>query len=161
MSLPDGWLSEQEADELRSLASGGRVLELGSWKGRSTIVMAEVAELIVSVDRHLGIGSASDPAPSLYEYLDNISGHANVVPVIADWAKIYLMFSNQFFDLIFVDGDHDAASVQRDFEIAMALQKEGSVIAGHDWDFDSVREGVRLAGLDAPTRVTGSVAVWV
>ena len=36
MTLPEGWLSPEEAHELRRLSRGRTVLELGAWKGRST-----------------------------------------------------------------------------------------------------------------------------
>ena len=158
MNLPQGWLADVEANELRRLAKNAVVLELGAWKGRSTVVMAEVATLVVSVDTHRGIVVfADDPGPSLHEYLENVAPYENVVPVIGDWSTFWTMFAEQWFDLVYVDGNHDADSVARDFSIAIKLGKK---IAGHDWDIEGVPEGARRAGLADPVHVSGSVAVW-
>ena len=83
--LPAGWLTPAEADELRRLAAGRTVLELGAWKGRSTVVLAEVASYVVSVDRHRGIPGHGE---SLDEYLANVRDLANVAVVIAGFADI-------------------------------------------------------------------------
>lgn len=51
-----GWLSEAEGGELQMLAAGKTVLEIGAWKGRSTICLASVAKHVVTVDHFKGDG---------------------------------------------------------------------------------------------------------
>ncbi len=159
MTLPDGWLDEAEAAELRRLASGKVVLELGAWKGRSTVVLAGAAKHVVSVDRHRGIASVGSE-DSLIDYLDAVRDLDNVSIVIADFSR-FVKVLNGFFDLVYVDGDHDADSAERDAILALdATSEAGGAVAFHDWDFDSVREGVgRVLGRE-PDRVVGSVAVF-
>src|SRR6266567_9487866 len=44
----------EEAGKLATLATGGDVLELGAWHGFSTVILAQAARRVVSVDLHQG-----------------------------------------------------------------------------------------------------------
>ena len=159
MTLPDGWLAPDEADELRRLAAGRTVLELGAWKGRSTVVLAEVANYVVSIDRHKGIPEVGNE-DSLPSYLEVVRSLDNVAIVVADFEKMVPLL-DCFFDLCFVDGNHDAQSAARDTQLAIEHVNTAGVIAFHDWDFASVRKGVRrVLGSRKPDSLVGSVAAF-
>src|SRR3954470_19468452 len=58
---PEGWLTDAQADRLAAaawrLGTGARVVEIGSFRGRSTIVLARAAPAdaeVVAIDPHLG-----------------------------------------------------------------------------------------------------------
>lgn len=155
-TLPDGWLSDVEADELRRLAAGKTVLELGAWKGRSTVVMAEVATYVVSVDRHQGI-KEREGEQSLPDYLDNVLGLDNVAVVIAPFHLVVPLFDS-FFTLCFIDGSHDEKSVYDDAILAMEHVDGYGTIAFHDWDMDSVKKDVLRAMCRQPDSLVDSVA---
>lgn len=156
--LPDGWLSDAEVKELRRLARNKEVLELGAWKGRSTVAMSSVARYIVSVDRHHGIPLAQEDGDSLPDYLDAVRELENVAIVIGGFHEVVPRFGSNF-DLVFVDGDHDADSAEADALLAFAHVNEHGVVAFHDWDFESVQAGVsRVTGAVKPWRVVDSVA---
>jgi predicted O-methyltransferase YrrM len=156
MTLPAGWLTDDEAKELERLATDRTVLELGAWKGRSTIVMSRVARYVVSVDRHEGI-PPSHPEDSLPEYLSSVRGTPNVAIVIADFRDMVRLLRN--IDMVYVDGDHDSHAVTCDTTSALTVQP--TVVAYHDWDYDDVRKtATRLLGRD-PDNVVGSVASYV
>jgi SAM-dependent methyltransferase len=161
MRLPDGWLPDNEVRELQRLAKGKAVLELGAWKGRSTVALGLVAKYVVSVDRHEGVeGYGVTGMDSLPDYLDAVRGLANVAIVVADF-DAFCPFLCDYFDLVFVDGDHDTDAVARDTQTALehvARGRDGTLVF-HDWDMDSVREGVASAlGSRSPARVVGSLA---
>lgn len=157
MTLPDGWLEPEEAAELKALAHGKLVLELGAWKGRSTVAFAETALHVVSVDRHQGIAEVGGE-DSLPDYLDAVRGLENVSVVIADFG-LFVPNLGRDFHLAYVDGDHDADSAERDALLACQhVRWDVGVVAFHDWDFDSVREGVGRVFGRSPDRVVGSVA---
>jgi SAM-dependent methyltransferase len=160
MTLPDGWLAPDEADELRRLAAGKTVLELGAWKGRSTVVMAEVARYVVSIDRHQGIPEVGDE-DSLPDYLDAVRGLPNVAIVVSTF-KEFLPLLGVVFDVAYIDGNHDSNSVEEDTLLACQhLYYSSGILIFHDWDFGSVREGVRRAiGLREPDSLVGSVAAF-
>jgi hypothetical protein len=155
--LPDGWLSAAEADELRRLAAGKVVLELGAWKGRSTCAMAETAELVVSVDRHkpfehFGEWTWEDSLP---DYLAAVRGLENVVAVIGEFS-VAKMFGEQLFGLVFVDGLHDFANVTADLEIARCFN---CPIALHDYGRWDVQPACDALGM-TPNFVVERLAVF-
>lgn len=158
-SLPDGWLRDDEAAELARISLGRTVLELGAWKGRSTCVLAAGARYVVSVDRHEGIAEVGGK-DSLAEYLANVRSLPNVAIVVACFEEFVPLLSHVVFDLVYVDGDHDAAAVARDTVLATSHARE--MVAFHDWDFESVREPVRAAFGREPDALVGSLATyWV
>jgi predicted O-methyltransferase YrrM len=156
MTLPDGWCSREEAAELQRLATGKTVLELGAWKGRSTVVLAEVARYVVSVDRHQGIEEVGG-GDSLPDYLASVRDLANVAIVVADFAP-FVPLLREAFDVVYVDGNHDVESATDDINVALYVVKQGGLIAMHDFDFGSVQEAAKSVFGCVPDRVAGSVA---
>lgn len=149
LNLPDGWLTVEEAEQLALLARDRNVLELGAWKGRSTVLLAGSAKHVVSVDRHTGIpGHGGD---SLDEYLGNVRGLPNVSVVVSDFQTFVPLLGR--FHLAYIDGDHDEYSVYRDSRLA---RPHADVLAFHDWDFPEVRAGA--AWLGEPDGLVGSLA---
>lgn len=130
----DGWLTMTEAKALTRLAHKNRVLEIGSYCGKSTICMAQVADEIVAVDPH--DGRATDkPKDTLFEMLGNLAKYqvSNVTvekATSADWIATY---DGEPFDVVFIDGAHDYDSVRFDQYVAMKVVKPGGVIAFHDY----------------------------
>lgn len=155
MQLPDGWLPDDEVRELQRLAKGKTVLELGAWKGRSTVALSEVAKYVVSVDRHRGIPGHG---LSLQEYLRAVRDLPNVAIVIAEFNRFCPLLCD-YFDLVFIDGDHDDESVARDTVTALEHVTLEGRIAFHDWDFASVRAGAgSILGKRSPESVVGSLS---
>lgn len=148
LDLPPGWLADDEAVQLAELARGKKVLELGAWKGRSTVLLSSVADHVVSVDRHLGIEGHGE---SLFEYLEEVRPLANVTIVIGLFEHVVPLLGN--FDLAYIDGDHEASDVERD---SLLARKHADMLAFHDWDFESVRAGASHLG--RPQGVVGSLA---
>ena len=156
MTLPEGWLVESEATELTRLAQDRIVLELGSWKGRSTVVLAKVARYVVSVDHHREMparwGVAGD---SFAAYFSNVRELANVGSLVAEFSAVSL-FREDAFGLVFVDGLHDFDSVTADLVLAGRFE---CPLALHDWGRYEVEKAVRALGRE-PDRVVGSLAVF-
>lgn len=155
----DGWLSVAEGEALQCLATGRAVLELGAWKGRSTVCLAAVARRVVSVDAHRG-DPATGPADTYAEYLANVTASGSldrITPVLLRFQD--LVDLGPRFDLVFVDGAHDADSVEHDTRLALQFIRPGGTIAWHDLGYESVREGLQRLGL-APAALVGSLG-WL
>jgi hypothetical protein len=160
--LPDGFLAQDEANELYRLADGRNVLEMGAFKGRSTVCMAMTAKSVTSVDWHRGdmhtAKSNQDTGSTLEEYRRNIKPYPNIIPVIGRFEDEIPKLAGNTYDLVFVDGQHDKESVIRD--VKWALEFKPQVLAVHDWGvFDGVAEGVKELGLEA-TRIVGTLAIF-
>lgn len=155
-------MSEEEALLLAALASDRAVLEIGAWRGRSTVALARLARLVVSVDWHRGdAGSGGEwTLPEFCSALTAANAWGKVVPVVGRSEDIAPHLCGPF-GLVWVDGAHDAESVARDTALALRVVGPGGVVAWHDWDYESVRAGVarHLDTKNCQPRA-GSIATW-
>ena len=155
-----GWLTPDEAKTLYDLAAGCRVLEIGSYCGKSTICMAQSARLVVAVDWHRGDPDAGF-GDTLGEFWANLKEYRVadvVVPVAGRIEQVAGLLEDSAFDFCFVDGSHDQFSVKRDADIARRVVKAGGVVAFHDWD--KVGEHVQHLFAGEPVAVADSLVAW-
>lgn len=126
-----------EAAELARLATGGSVLELGSFYGFSTIVMASVAEMVYSIDWHQG-----DDHAGVYDTWDEFNANLLGYGVKKHVRAVKGRFEEEVprlwregirVDGAFLDGQHDEVSVRRDLDLALMLVKTGGWVAFHDY----------------------------
>jgi len=147
----EGWLTDDEGEFLYQAArncsgppAGGVIVEIGSWKGKSTIWLASGSKAgnkipVYAVDHHQGSPEHYrwyGPAPinTFPEFQNNIkaAGLADmVVPIVEKSAAASEKF-NQPVELIFIDGDHTYQSVKQDFELWFPKLIEGGTIVFHD-----------------------------
>ncbi len=126
-----GWLTQAEGEALAELARGKRVLEIGSYFGRSTICMAQTAERVTAIDYWDGRGTPvpQDTLPKFKENLARYGVAHKVDAVTPDKAH-----NRHSFDFIFIDGAHDLGSVQNDIAYAQQLLAPGGLIGFHDYN---------------------------
>lgn len=142
----DGWLGSREGPYLYFLAKMGSrlgaVVEIGSWKGKSTIWLAKGCEAVLgakvySVDPH-GDGSEK-------EFRQNIR-MAGVEPFLVPLVKPSMEAVKRWdqpIGLLWIDGDHSYGSVRSDFFSWEPHVVEGGIIALHDtYSWEGVRRVV-------------------
>jgi len=142
-----GWLSYREGRALWERARGKRVLELGRAHGRSTVAIAQSAASLVSIDAH-------DPAPA--EAWLGRFGLKDRVELKCGFFADHVAGAGRF-DMVFVDGEHDAANVRDDVELALAALVPKGVLCCHDYP-DPGWPDVR-AVIDAIARERGLVRI--
>jgi predicted O-methyltransferase YrrM len=135
-----GWLTPAEGGKLAELAAGKDVVELGAWCGRSTCAMSPSARTILSVDGFTG------PADTMTAYLAYTNSLVNVSHYVGRFENGLPALADGCADLVFVDGQHDADSVERDSRIAQRLLRPGGTVAYHNYTCESVREGSARLG---------------
>jgi len=113
------------------------VLELGSFFGFSTIVMASVADMVYSVDWHQGDAHAGQ-YDTWSHFNANVLGygvkdHVTAVKGRFEEEVPRLHEEGVRVDGAFLDGQHDATSVRRDLDLALLLVKPGGFVAFHDY----------------------------
>lgn len=135
----EGWLRFEEGKALFNLAKGKRVLEIGSYCGKSTICLAQSANEVHSIDPHDGRGTAvpQDTSEALRTNLWNygVKGKVNIIRGCFnadDVRQVESGFSPPF-DLVFIDGAHDYDSVRSDIENASRVLAPGGLLAFHDY----------------------------
>lgn len=140
--LPPGWLSDAEQQCLAELAKDRDVIEVGTFLGRSTVVMARVAKSVLTIDPHTGsheVRESSDHSelghllrqpdgsydslPACIEYLQHFGVRDKVIVVVGRFEDVARRFNMKVFDLAFVDGDHSLASAYHDGMQAMRIAR--------------------------------------
>ncbi len=155
----DGWMSRDQAAALYSAAAacspGGRIVEIGSFRGRSTIVLASAAPTgatVIAIDPHAG----NDRGPQEIDgYQDEAAtDHAVFVANLAragvtDRVTHLRMFSDRALteipgsvDVVYIDGAHRFAPARADIRDWGARVNDGGTMLIHD-SFSSL--GVTLA----------------
>jgi hypothetical protein len=130
-------ITHEEAMQLIELANGANVLELGAQYGFSTVVLAQVAKLVCSVDTHQGDVHAgfADKWGTFQNNLKNYGVTDKVYPLRGRFEHVLPQLASQDieFDGAFIDGAHDKVSVQRDLDLTVPLIRSGGWIAFHDY----------------------------
>ncbi|NTV31259.1 class I SAM-dependent methyltransferase [candidate division WWE3 bacterium] len=146
----DGWLTIREAETLYNLAhkatGKGSIVEIGSWKGKSTICLGLGSKAghkvkIVAIDPHTGspehkreMGDFS----TFDEFKKNIQDaqiSELVEPIVKpsyEAAREY----NQPVEVIFIDGAHEYEAVRNDLNDWFPKIVNGGFIALHDTTSD-------------------------
>jgi predicted O-methyltransferase YrrM len=157
----EGWLSDDQARRLwqraQELSENASIVEIGSFRGRSTILLALAAPsgaVVTAIDPHAGgdRGPQEIRADSERGEQDNLSFAANLDAAgVADRVQHIRMQSDQALgsvsgpiDLLYVDGAHRYRAARDDITRWGARVGDGGVMLIHD-GFSSV--GVTLATL--------------
>jgi Methyltransferase domain len=153
----EGWLTEAQARRLhaRAAAARGTIVEIGSFRGRSAIVLAMAAPAdveVVAIDPHAGSDRGpQELAPDAERGDDDHAAfHANLAAAgVADRVRHVRLPSDAALGdvtgpvaLLYVDGSHRFAPARGDIARWGARVPAGGVMLVHD-AFSSV--GVTLA----------------
>jgi predicted O-methyltransferase YrrM len=135
-----------ECRRLGELARGKRVLELGSYFGRSTIALASTATLVHSVDLHpaedINGGQRSTVAPFL-ENLERYDVRHKVIVHVGFSQLILPELPAASFDLAFLDAQHQREAVEEDVQLVLPLLRPGATLAFHDYGVPGVEHDGR------------------
>jgi len=152
-------LTPAETDELRRLARGADVLEIGSAYGYSAIAMALAGGRVLAVDPHAWLDSAASMIANMLAY--GVTDRIEIRRLDSRAALPALVDAGRRFDLVWIDGDHAADVVAHDVEWARKLLRKTGALVCHDYGEETC-PGVREA-LDAwkiPLRVVDTLAIY-
>lgn len=160
--------SEEQKTVIRTLAraaarQGCVFLELGSWCGDSTIVIAKVAKefngRLFCVDWWKGsentyledIASSKDVFSHFWERICKEGLEDVVVPIRAKTDTAFEVLKKESFDFIFIDADHTYNAVASDIKHYAPLVKKRGILCGHDcegrlsdYDMDFLEAGKNI-----------------
>jgi hypothetical protein len=119
-----GYLTIDEGRALYDAAAGRTVVEMGTADGRATVCMGQAARRVVTVD----VQDQSAAAEWARRF-----GVTERVEFRCGGVAEQLGSGGERFGLAFVDTEHDAASVQRDLELAVRVLEPGGLLAVHDY----------------------------
>lgn len=129
----DGWLTYAEGRALYELSRGKRVLEIGSYCGKSTICIAQGAASVTCIDPFDGRGTPrpKDTHARFVANLMEFGVRGKVTEVIGTTADAGCRWPP--FEVVFIDGDHDEDNVAADIEFAERVLAPGGLIVCHDY----------------------------
>ncbi len=144
LAIP-GWTTPGELHWLAAWAGQSKVIvELGSWKGRSTRALADHGlDIVYAIDSWAGADEAIKKeldkrgADAVFkEFCANLDGVMHkVIPIRSathDAAEM-LDHLRACVDLLFIDAGHTYNEVKGDIERYAPLMRPGGVICGHDY----------------------------
>ena len=143
----EGYLSPREIRFLALMAacptSNGQILEIGSFKGKSTIILAKAAALsdgaVVNAVDPMTAPSETDPdlhgaSSSLADFERNIAEHG-----VGSSIRFNQTFSYELaktwktpLRLLWIDGDHTYSGTKRDVECFAPHLTDKAIVAIHD-----------------------------
>jgi hypothetical protein len=145
----NGWTSKQELNLLSELAAkSDSVVEVGSWKGRSTKVLLGACKgKVYAVDHWKGssgdLTSVMARKEDVYsEFINNVGSFPNLTILKGYSTDIAKSFNENKIDMVFIDAEHTYESCKDDIEAW--LPKCTKYICGHDYsdNFPGVKQAV-------------------
>lgn len=162
----DGWMTFDELLYLYELGSSyENIVEVGSWKGRSTHALLSGGAYITAIDTWQGSDDENDLTNDLAKKEDifevfkkNVEGVGNLTAIKTTSEDAAQAFEEKSIDVVFIDALHTYEGVKKD--IALWKDKAYFIICGHDWtdSWPGVKKAVREL-LGEPHEVHGSI--WV
>lgn len=176
--LPPGWMGKTSRKWLIARAMQyERIIEVGAWLGRSTLVMAKATSGTVwSVDTWQGTPGDPGQHTKLYaETIERLDPYrtfcrnlrpeikvGKVIPVRMDSvdgaAHLMEKHGPRSFDFVFIDADHTYNGCAGDIEAYLPLMKRGGTMAGHDFHWPGVAQAVTEEFGDTVT--LGPSSIW-
>jgi hypothetical protein len=140
-----GWCSELEAEALRTAALHANVLEIGTWKARSTVHMAQVAKHVITIDHFRGDRwtGAANTLPEAWANLDRFAVRDRVTLIAADFRVVVPLLDLARIMLFYYDADHSYEATVAALELVVPRLPDRAAIAVHDYDYPDVARAVR------------------
>ena len=163
-----GWSTENERGflyrEARRSSPHGAVVEIGSWKGKSTIFLGRGAKdgggnKVYAIDPFTGSSEHQSPGKKVWtfdEFKKNIEAAelTDVVSPIVARSEDAATNWNRPISFLFIDGAHEPGAVEKDFALWSPHLIHGGTIAFHDTtpSLTGILRGIPLHGLPGPRR---------
>ena len=150
----EGYTKESELEILRRLAASmpaeAVVVEVGSFRGRSTVAIAEGLERVdrprlIAVDTFAGDPAWDDIAEvseARRQFDRNTEGIAFLEVIQAESVRAAEGIADTSVDWVFIDALHDYRSVRDDIRAWAPKVKRGGLISGHDYGRAGVTDAV-------------------
>lgn len=143
-----GWFDYEDlySKIVKDLSDGSHIVEIGSWKGKSTAFLA--VEILNSrknikfdcIDTWKGSkehGLSNDTEYNqLYDtFISNISPVKSICnPIRSTSIEAASLYKDLSLDFVYIDASHDYENVKLDIQSWYPKIKLGGIIAGHDYE---------------------------
>jgi predicted O-methyltransferase YrrM len=114
---------------------GGIIAEIGSQYG--------IHAFEILNDLHPSSLYLIDILKDLDKAKDNLKDFNQVSFITKSSVEASKDFSDNYFDLVYIDAEHTYDSVKEDISVWTPKVKEWGIIAGHDWKLEEVKNAVK------------------
>jgi len=135
-------------------ATDGDAVEVGSWMGGSTIIIATGLKngKVYAIDPHKDTtshraGKVEDTFRIFKKNIKNFGVDNKIIPVHKTSKEAFDSWEGKKVGMLFIDGDHSYSGVRYDIESWMRFLKSNGFLVFHDL-FGGGNDGVRKAVLD-------------
>lgn len=164
-NLPFGYINPNEAKILASYAStipeNGVIVEVGSFLGRSAVILARHAKPTVKIfcidtfdENHMvttdTMGLSYRPEVNSVlnlhkEFIKNTAMYKNIIP-LKGYSPYDIEYPNYEIDMFFLDAGHINPNDKDNLDFFFPLVKYNGIICGHDYynEFPDVIENVLM-----------------
>lgn len=125
------------------------ILEVGSWAGASAILWAEFSTAVVCIDHWRPYLDTQTNAHRVYRTMDRSARNGaarrlflhnvacagmedRIIDMRGDSDRCLPLLRPLTFHLVYIDGDHSLAAVERDLQLSAPLVVDGGVLCGDD-----------------------------
>lgn len=121
---------------VETLKDGQKIVEVGSWKGKST---AYLAVEVINSGKNIRVDAIdtwySHIENELYNlFLSNMESLLHVVnPIRKESVVASKMYEDNSIEIVFIDACHDYDCIRADISAWYPKVKSGGIIAGHDY----------------------------
>ena len=160
----EGWMTDEELNFLYELSKKHDIIvEVGSWKGRSTNALCSGSKgNITAIDHFKGSASNRDGTHGanddeiFEEFTKNTKQFTNLKVVRKSGEEAVKDFEDKSFDMVFIDAGHTYEEVKNDID--NWLPKAKKIICGHDY---SVKWPEVMKAVDEKLKIDGVVgSIW-
>ncbi len=116
------------------------ILELGSWKGRSTHALLSGGAEVTAVDTWLGSEDVRDDTNHLAKkedvfatFMNNVGNFKNLKFFRAKGHEAAQEIADASYDCIFIDAGHTESDVTQDIQDWLPKVRLGGILCGHDY----------------------------
>ena len=127
----------------------GRAVEIGSYSGEGTVVIAKHFKEVLAVDPWLNgydindVASQQCPMKFVFEaFQERTTPLGNVSYSRGKSLDALEFVKDGGLDFIYIDGDHRYEGVLADLNGWKAKLRAGGIMAGHDWSFKTVQKAL-------------------
>jgi hypothetical protein len=127
----------------------GTYAEIGVFEGKFSDTLCNILlpKYLVLIDLFEGVCGSGDQDGNNFSYANlgdtysKLCKQSKVYPDMlkimkGDSSKMLGEFSDNTFDMIYIDGDHSYEGVKRDIEVSYFKTKPGGLIMGHDYEMN-------------------------
>ena len=131
------------------------VCEIGSFEGKSSELFALLVKSVYCVDPWDLYHEIGDEFMSQSEnkFDDVLKRYNNIIKIKNFSVDVSKTFENEFFDCVYIDGDHNYEPVKQDIQHWIPKVKNGGFISGHDYNLWGIRKAIDETFKDVPIRV--------